>query len=163
MDFANFLVGIPTQSTADDLHVRAGAAPLRINTSPVLFLSPPIDREHDVADIGPDHTLSVTAVHQGFVFNPNRNDTELLMFVTPDDPTILSHLDVDLLHFRPYFRLAVSPMRTRHIRLWCKNFADSLIGQQFDFSLAFRSDPVLIENYNPSAEQDHPSAYSSGL
>lgn len=168
MDFANFLIGVFTPDSVEELTKRAEAAPLRINVSPIVFLSPPVDRESDFASpfSGQENAeadLIVTVQSHGFVYNPNRRDTELLLFVQPDNPDILSHLDIDILHFRPYLRLAVSVMRTRHIRFWCKNFADSLVGLKIPVFLTFSSDPALLENYNPTVEMDHPYAYSHGL
>lgn len=163
-DYQSFLISVPSKATQDDLTLRAQAAPIQINTSPILFLSAPVDREHDTADLDPAYQLTVVPTSHGFVFNPNTHRTEFLVFVDIPDMSILSHLDVDIINFRPYFCLAIDPMRTRMIRFWCKNFGDSLVGNELAFTVPqFMANPVLSENYNPTCEQDHPHAFSQGL
>lgn len=163
MESAHFVVGSPTEETEEYLRVASGGAPLEIVHLPLIFLSPPIDASSLRADLTQGEAFNFIPVHHGFVFNPRRELSEHLVFVQTEIDTLMTDLGVDQFNFRPYFRLSDSPMRTKSIRFWSKNFADSLIGRPLSFIVSVQSAPVLNEFFNDSAIQDHGHSYSDGL
>jgi hypothetical protein len=102
---SDFVIGVPTPETQTYLTDVTSPQQVHLNTSPILYLSPPRDRA-DTVQL-PTTEVPFTIMGHVFSFNSRTGKSEfcLMMDVHEDFRTLFSDLDLDLKHFVPYLRL----------------------------------------------------------